>query len=469
MLKKLSRFLLLCTAGISLTFGFVACSDGDDGNTTDNNNSQNEQQGESGNGNSGTVVTSDTTYTYTDPDIGELTILAKTDGSFTASIQGFTLFAGTYSLSGSTITVTLTQEVNETGTLVAVEEEETLVFTVGTNNVLTLSTSGSGESGSGESGSGESGSGESGSGESGSGESGSGESGSGESGSGESGSGESGNGESDGLVNYKVYHSFENLEGEYVVDESLTETLTGYVGYNTEAQAKEVTGFVAPAYIEQVEVGTNTSITIKYTRITYTIAFDCGIYDTVDDITGKYGATVTAPTDPTRTGYTFTGWSPALPETFTENLDVTAQWEAKTVDYKVYHSFENLDGEYVVNETLTETLQGKVDTKTAAVAKEVTGFITPTSITQKTIGTETSVTIEYARKTITITFDSDNGGPISSRSGKYGATVTAPTDPIKANYTFKGWSPALPETFESDLEVTAQWEREKGDVSVTIY
>ena len=42
----------------------------------------------------------------------------------------------------------------------------------------------------------------------------------------------------------------------------------------------------------------------------------------------NYGAEVTKPVDPSRTGYTFTGWSPAeIPETMpAENLEFTAQW-----------------------------------------------------------------------------------------------------------------------------------------------
>ena len=44
-------------------------------------------------------------------------------------------------------------------------------------------------------------------------------------------------------------------------------------------------------------------------------------------ITQDYGTAVTAPDDLTRTGYTFAGWKPALPETMpAENMLFTAQW-----------------------------------------------------------------------------------------------------------------------------------------------
>lgn len=135
-------------------------------------------------------------------------------------------------------------------------------------------------------------------------------------------------------VEYKVYHSFENLNGEYVLDESLTQTLTGYTGRDTEAQAKEVEGFVSES-IQQAKITANTSVTIKYTRINVTIKFDSDGGSSVDKISGKYGTKVTPPTAPTKEGYIFENWTPALPETFTKDLTVKAQWKEDNSTYKV--------------------------------------------------------------------------------------------------------------------------------------
>ena len=63
----------------------------------------------------------------------------------------------------------------------------------------------------------------------------------------------------------------------------------------------------------------------------YTITFDSNGGSAVDPITQDYGTTVTAPDNPTKTGYDFAGWTPALPATMpAENITVTANWTVKT-------------------------------------------------------------------------------------------------------------------------------------------
>ncbi len=63
----------------------------------------------------------------------------------------------------------------------------------------------------------------------------------------------------------------------------------------------------------------------------YTITFNSDEGSAVDAITQDYGTTVTPPAAPTKTGYDFAGWIPALPETMpAENVTVTATWTKKT-------------------------------------------------------------------------------------------------------------------------------------------
>ncbi|NNU82255.1 hypothetical protein HMH01_17660, partial [Halovulum dunhuangense] len=62
-----------------------------------------------------------------------------------------------------------------------------------------------------------------------------------------------------------------------------------------------------------------------------TITFDSDGGSPVDPITQNPGSSVTAPADPTRTGYAFAGWDPAVPATMPlQDLAVTAQWDANT-------------------------------------------------------------------------------------------------------------------------------------------
>ena len=60
----------------------------------------------------------------------------------------------------------------------------------------------------------------------------------------------------------------------------------------------------------------------------YTITFDTDGGSEIASITQDYATAITAPEAPTKTGYTFAGWQPALPATMpAENVTVTAQWK----------------------------------------------------------------------------------------------------------------------------------------------
>lgn len=127
-------------------------------------------------------------------------------------------------------------------------------------------------------------------------------------------------------------------------------------------------------------------------------------YDDILEIHDFYftGDTITLPTDPTREGYIFEGWSvKVLPaENDADHLDAdgaddaadetllkagdtytitaggvvfTAQWEARTdTPYTVEHYLENLDGSYALD--TTEPLKGTTDTTVTAAAKSYDNF-----------------------------------------------------------------------------------------------
>ena len=71
----------------------------------------------------------------------------------------------------------------------------------------------------------------------------------------------------------------------------------------------------------------NMTLTAKWTANSYTITFDTDGGSDIDPITQDYGTAINAPAAPTKTGYTFMGWEPALPPTMpAENMTIKAQW-----------------------------------------------------------------------------------------------------------------------------------------------
>ena len=104
----------------------------------------------------------------------------------------------------------------------------------------------------------------------------------------------------------------------------------------------------------------NMTLTAKWTANSYTITFDTDGGSKIDPITQDYGTAITAPADPTKTGYTFAGWTPAIPETMpAENMTIKAKWTVNqfTIAYDLDGgTAESNPGTYTV-ETDTITLK----------------------------------------------------------------------------------------------------------------
>lgn len=84
--------------------------------------------------------------------------------------------------------------------------------------------------------------------------------------------------------------------------------------------------------------------------LTYKDSLSAGVYASQ---TYKYGAAVTAIAAPTKTGYTFTGWSPAVPDTMPAwALTVYAQWRKTTPDTVVFDP-NNINGKTLAAKSLT--------------------------------------------------------------------------------------------------------------------
>ena len=168
-------------------------------------------------------------------------------------------------------------------------------------------------------------------------------------------------------------------------------------------------------------------LTNKVTSLSYDETAGCvflypdiqeGFWITYDSNGGSYLAPqfftaneVTAPTEPTRSGYAFTGWftdsaltQPVVFSTIAEPTTVYAGWEVADTKYTVVHWWENADDtEFSYHES--ESLNGKTGELTQAVAKNYEGF-TAQSIEQKTIAGDNStiVNVYYKRNIYDVKF-----------------------------------------------------------------
>ena len=194
----------------------------------------------------------------------------------------------------------------------------------------------------------------------------------------------------------------------------------------------------------------------------YTLSFDTAGGSAINPITQDYGTTINAPAAPTKTGYIFTGWSPALPATMpAENLTVTAKWTIN--QYTI--TFDTAGGSEIAPITQdygTDIAAPADPTKTGYT---FTGW---SSALPATMPAENlTVTAQWTVNQYTITFDTAGGSAIDPITQNYGTTINAPAAPTKTGYTFIGWSPELPATMPAhNMALTAQWRINSYTVSL---
>lgn len=202
--------------------------------------------------------------------------------------------------------------------------------------------------------------------------------------------------------------------------------------------------------------------TAQWTAITYTIEYydDTTKYTNLSPTSLTYGSTYTYPTQPAKTGYTFSGWftekalntaiiASGTAWTYTTNQTFYAKFTAIT-----YTLIYNLDGGTIADNPTTVTYDASYDLKNPVKTNYTfNGWFSDSNKTTSisTSGTTwklTSVNI-YAKYTINgynLTYDTNNIGGAGKTYNTVivGTTLTTQTSPPihipKAfGYTFNGW------------------------------
>ena len=186
----------------------------------------------------------------------------------------------------------------------------------------------------------------------------------------------------------------------------------------------------------------------------YTITFDTNGGSEIAPITQDYGTEITAPDNPTRKGYTFMGWDKEIPETMpAENITVKAQWEIN--QYTI--AFDTNGGSEIV--PITQDYGTEITAPDNPTRKGYTFKGWDKEIPETMPAENITVKAQWEINPYTITFDTNGGSEIAPITQDYGTEITAPADPTRKGYTFKGWDKEIPETMPADnITVKAQWE-----------
>ena len=244
-----------------------------------------------------------------------------------------------------------------------------------------------------------------------------------------------------GEVSYTVETYVMGLDGEYGAAETKNVPATTGEEVTLTPDARE--GFtVAGESVLTGKVAADSSLTLKvyYSRNQYKLTVD-----SVESLV-YYGAALEIADPAPREGYTFTGWSPAVPATMpAEDLTLVPQWSENGADYTAYNKAvsaakaKQTESDYAARYTEESrnalaaalaadvsgkkyTQQGEVDAATTAINNAVAGLNKMTYNAIFTVDGE-----EYAKVPT-----------------KVDDQIVAPEkNPTKEGYTFAGWRPSV--------------------------
>ena len=195
------------------------------------------------------------------------------------------------------------------------------------------------------------------------------------------------------------------------------------------------------------------TLTAKWTANRYTITFDTAGGSEIAPITQDYGTAVTAPANPTKTGYTFAGWDREIPPAMPAgDMTITARWTVNryTITFKPENGGEDI---IITQDYGTAVTAPENPTKTgytfAGWDREIPSAMPAGDMT---------ITARWTVNQYTITFKPENGGEDIIITQDYGTAITAPENPTKTGYTFAGWDREIPTTMPAEnMTITARW------------
>jgi hypothetical protein len=229
-----------------------------------------------------------------------------------------------------------------------------------------------------------------------------------------------------------------NYSLTYIVDGEVYKTYTVTYGTSIAPEpvpTKEGYTFSGWSYIPATMPATDVVVMGTFTINKYTLTYkvDGEVYK---NYTVEYGAVITPEPEPTKEGYTFSGWS-TIPTTMpARNVTVTGTFTPinYTLTYKV-------DGQVYKTYTVA---YGSTITPEPAPTKEGYSFSGWSGLPTTMPAHDVTVTGTFTINSYTLTYEVD-GQVYKTYTVEYDAAIIPEPEPIKEGYTFSGWS-EIPET-----------------------
>lgn len=249
------------------------------------------------------------------------------------------------------------------------------------------------------------------------------------------------------LVDGEIYQSFKIKYRERIVP--------------LEAPTKEGYTFSGWSEIPETMPANDVVVTGAFTINQYTVKFLDWDGTVISETSLDYHSAITAPADPVREGYTFTGWDTEVPSvvpahdvTFTATYSINSYTLTYMVDGEEYKSFT--------------VVYGTAITPEAEPTKEGYTFSGWSEIPETMPANDVVVTGTFTINQYKLTYIID-GEEYKSFEVDFNAAITPISSPVKKGMTFSGWS-EIPETMPAhDVTVTGTYSWLEETIGNVIY
>ena len=176
----------------------------------------------------------------------------------------------------------------------------------------------------------------------------------------------------------------------------------------------------------------------------------------------------------TRAGYTQVGWSTVdggekvygFEDVYTKNEALTLYPVWNTNKYTI--TFDTNGGSEIA--PITQDYGTKITAPDNPTRKGYTFKGWDKEIPETMPAENITVKAQWKINQYTITFDTNGGSEIAPITQDYGTEITAPDNPTRKGYTFKGWDKEIPETMPAEnITITARWrdtEKPTGEIII---
>ena len=176
----------------------------------------------------------------------------------------------------------------------------------------------------------------------------------------------------------------------------------------------------------------------------------------------------------TRAGYTQVGWSTVdggekvygFEDVYTQNEALTLYPVWNTNKYTI--TFDTNGGSEIA--PITQDYGTEITAPDNPTRKGYTFKGWDKEIPKTMPAENITVKAQWKINQYTITFDTNGGSDIAPITQDYGTEITAPDNPTRKGYTFKGWDKEIPETMPAEnITITARWkdtEKPTGEIII---